>query len=175
MTNRGIVPPFSAGVLFITVSAFGQPPIPAVFYTAPLSQVPPIGLAAGETAQVNVVNNATPSDARPSTAPSCTGTIAFYNTSGSMIGSATSFTVGSGQIFSVALPYASTGASGSRTTLRVAITNTLVLIGPQVSAAPPPCALASSLETYDSATGVTHAFVSGVAPQVRQTPVPLIE
>jgi hypothetical protein len=29
----------------------------------------------------------------------------------------------------------------------------------------PPCALASSLETYDTATGVTHAFVSGVAAQ----------
>jgi hypothetical protein len=173
MTSKAIIPAFSAGVFFMALSAFGQIVIPSgPFAPAPLSQFPPIGLAAGETAQVNVINTATQSTG--GAAPSCTGTITFYNASGSMIGAATSFAVGSGQIFSVTRPYASTGASGSRTVVRVAIVSTVVEIGPEASP-PPPCALASSLETYDSATGVTHVFVTGLAAQIRQPPIPLVE
>jgi hypothetical protein len=163
MTSRRSAAAFGAGVFFITVSAFGQPPILTSPYATPLFQLPPIGLAGSETAQVNLINTAT--TATPSTGavePSCTGTITFYNASGSIIGSATSFTAGSGQIVSVSLPYASTGASGSRIVIRVGIVLLATATGPQP---PPPCALASSLETYDTATGVTHLFASGVAAQ----------
>jgi hypothetical protein len=160
VTSKAIVPAFIASVFFTALSAFGQITIPAGPYAPPPpSQFPPIGLAAGETAQVNVVNTAIPSIGGP--APSCTGTITFYNASGSIIGAATSFAVGSGQIFSVTLPYASTGVSGARTIVRAQFALVGVVTGPQSL---PPCALASSLETYDTATGVTHSLIAGLAP-----------
>jgi hypothetical protein len=149
---------FVIGLLFLAVAAFGQTPATARIYTTS-SILPPVGLAVTETAQVNVVNTAATSS--DGTAASCTGSIAFYNAGGSIIGTATSFAVGTGQIFSVRLPYASAGASGSRTVVRVEIASAATIAGFGV----PPCALASSLETYDSATGVTHAFVSGVPAQ----------
>ena len=108
----------------------------------------PFGLAATETAQVNVVNLAANSSS--GTAASCTGTISFLSNTGATLGTATSFTVTSGQTFS-----ATRAGSGSRAVLRAVITLTI----PTSSA--PPCVLASSLETYDTSTGVTHLHESG--------------
>jgi hypothetical protein len=164
MTIKTTVPAFTAGVFFTALSAFGQIIIPPGPSAPPLpSQFPPIGLAASETAQVNVVNTATQSIGGMT--PSCTGTITFYNASGAIVGAATSFTLGSGQISSATLPYASTGAAGSRMVFRVAIALTSVVaqFGIQ-SSGPPPCSLASSLETWDTATGVTHSLIAGLAP-----------
>ncbi len=146
MPHRKIV-----GLLFVAASAFGQTvtPILPIALTAS-SNLPPIGLAVSETAQVNVFN---------AVAASCSGTIAFYDGKGSIIGSAASFTAGSGQIISVTLPYASTGASGSRTVVRAEIAYQTAVGGFA------PCSLSYSLETYDTGTGVTHAFVSGVVTQ----------
>src|SRR5690242_17614359 len=79
------------------------------------TSLPPIGLAASETAQVSVVNLATATSG--GTAASCTGSISFVNASGATIGTASSFTVTSGQTFSKALPYSTTAASG-RTVVR---------------------------------------------------------
>jgi hypothetical protein len=177
MISRRTVPVFAAGVLFMTVSAFGQPAIPVSAVPLQSSQFPPIGLASSETAQVNVVNTAAAPSSSPAgntTPPSCTGTITFYNSTGSTIGAATSFTVGAGQIFSATLPYASIGASGSREVIRVAVALSLVTVA---SLQPPAlCTLASSLETYDTATGVTHTFVAGATGQglfgvIRGTPL----
>jgi hypothetical protein len=166
MLGQRIVPPFVAGLLFLTVSALGQTtatPSPSI---PPLSQFPPVGLAATETAQVNVFNTAPPSPAG-GRAPVCSGTIAFY-VGGSIVGTVTAFAVGgyygTPKTFSAALPYASTGASGSRVVVLAVITPSIVT-PPTDGSGVPPCALASSLETYDTVTGVTHAFVSGVAVQ----------
>ena len=132
----------------------------------PLSQLPPVGLAATETAQVNVINTAPPSPTG-GRAPLCTGSIVYY-VGGSIVGAVTGFAVGgyygTPRTFSVALPYASTGAPGSRIVVLVAITPSVVTSATDGSGVPP-FALASSLETYDSVTGVTHTFVSGVAAQ----------
>lgn len=148
-----------AGLLFAAVSALGQ--VPANSPPTSTSSFPPVGLAPSETAQVNVVNTATAYSGAP--APSCTGSIAFYNASGSMIGGATSFTAGSGQISSVTLPYDAAGGSGSRTVVRAEIVltfpATVAAAGAVTSA--PPCLLSSSLETYDTMTGVTHVFLAG--------------
>jgi len=171
MLTSSAVPAFCASVLFITFSAFGQNTALPVAYTAPSSQLPPIGLAVGETAQVNVVNTAVVNTAVANTAtpsggpaPSCTGTITFYNSTGAIIGTAASFTVGSGQIFSATLPFASIGASGLRTVIRaaIALSSGIATLLPPVPQ--PSCALAFSLETYDNSTGVTHSLVSGTAP-----------
>ena len=109
---------------------------------------PPVGLGSSETAQLNVVNDATTSSS--GTAASCTGTIAFLNASGTAIGTATSFTVTSGQIASASLPFSRVGATGIRTEIRGVITLTTTT-GSGV-----PCSLASSLETFDTSSGATH-------------------
>jgi len=109
---------------------------------------PLAGFASSETAQINVVNVAAASST--GTAASCTGTIAFYNSSGTAIGTATPFTVGAGVVFSDNLAFARVGATGVRTIIRGVVTLT-EMVGSGV-----PCALAAAMETYDTTTGVTH-------------------
>ena len=118
-------------------------------YTA-TRNLPPVGLASSETAQINAVNAAEASSS--GMAASCTGTISFLNNSGTVIGTAASFTLGTNQLKSVSIPYASAGASG-RTEIRGVVTQTFTQ-GSDV-----PCELLVSLETYDTSTGVTHVHV----------------
>lgn len=183
MLNRKTVLALVAVPFVVVVSAFGQTTSTNAIYTT-TSTLPPVGLASSETAQVNVVNTASLSMATIATlgavpaAPSCTGSIAFLDAKGLPIGTATTFTVGSGQISSVALPFAKAGASGSRTVIRAEIVSTItvggvatlgIATGPAMPAAPA-CALQSSFETYDTATGVTHVFISGPAAAQILTP-----
>jgi hypothetical protein len=114
----------------------------------------PIGLGSGETASITVMNAATAtSPGGGSAAPSCTGTISFSNSKGA-IGTPTSFTMASGQFTTVTLPFASAGLSG----IRGEIQGNVALI--TSTAAPTPCLLVASMETYDSTTGATHAVLS---------------
>ena len=56
MLNRRTIPTFGAGLLLTAVSTLGQTPAtPVIVFW---SVLPPMKLAAGETAQVNIVNNA---------------------------------------------------------------------------------------------------------------------
>jgi hypothetical protein len=119
------------------------------------SNTPPVGLASSETAQINVVNTASAS--KSGTAASCTGTISFLSASGAVIGTATPFTVASGVISSVSLPFAKTGITGTRTEIRGVITLTVT---PDSGV---PCALQATFETYDSSTGVTHVYLANVS------------
>jgi hypothetical protein len=112
--------------------------------------LPPAGLGSTETARINVVNVASASSS--GTAASCTGTISFLNASGTAIGSATSFTVTSGQISSATLPFSSAGLSGVRGEIRGEIQLTVT--------SGVPCALSFSFETFDSTTGATHSFLA---------------
>src|SRR5579862_3314945 len=141
------------GLVFPAVMTLGQTTTPATHTST--TSLPPVGLASTETIEVNVVNTAGPTDAALA---SCTGSVAFYSMTGTMIGSATSFTVGSGQIFPVKLPFASAQATSFRTLVRAVIS--LTTTSPTAAAGAPiaiqgPCTLAYSLETYDSGTGVT--------------------
>jgi len=111
---------------------------------------PLIGLGSTQTAQVNVVNLATASSS--GTAASCTGTIAFLNASGSTIGTASSFTVTSGQMYSATLPFSKSGAAGSHGVVRGVVTVT--------PASGVPCELESALEVYDTNTGVDASVTS---------------
>jgi hypothetical protein len=122
--------------------------------------LPPINLSATENAEVNLLNTAPASFT--GVAASCTGSVSFYDSGGTIIGTPNSFTIGTGQISPVTLPYAATGATGSSTSIRAEIafpapSTTTAIFDPST----PPCALAYSLGTYDSTTGVTHALVSG--------------
>ena len=74
MLNQRTIPVFGTSLL-LAVSAWGQTVATGAFYTS-LSILPPVGLALTETAQVNMVNSAlVPASG---TAPSCTGSVAFY-------------------------------------------------------------------------------------------------
>jgi hypothetical protein len=118
------------------------------------SVFPPVGLATTETVQINVLNTATsPSNG---TAASCTGTITFANSSGATIGTATSFTVTSGQVASAKLPYSSAGATG-RAEIVGSVQTTISF--PQKA----PCSLVFSLETFDTSSGVTHIFLGNAS------------
>jgi hypothetical protein len=119
------------------------------------SNTPAVGLASSETAQINVVNAA--SNSSTGTAASCTGTISFLNASGTVIGAATPFTVASGVISSVSLPFAKVGVTGTRTEIRGVITRTVTLNSGV------PCSLEATFETYDASTGVTHVYLSNVS------------
>lgn len=116
--------------------------------------LPPIGFGATETAEIDVGNFA--ANASDGTPASCTGSISFVNASGVTLGSATPFSVTSGQIFAARLPFSSAGASGTRAAIRGVVVLTLSTATPR-----PPCALAVSLSTFDTSTGATHALVTG--------------
>lgn len=71
-------------------------------------------------------------------------------------------TITNGQVSSIKLPYALIGTTASHTVIWAAVTLTHsagVGSGPYPPPSTPPvCTLASSIETYDSITGITHAF-----------------
>jgi hypothetical protein len=122
-------------------------------YTTTQASVP-FGLAATETAQVNLINTA--SNSSSGTIASCTGTVAFYNSSNTQVGSSTPFTIASEHIASASL-----AGSAPRAEIRAVVTFT--------TTSSVPCQLDSSIETYDTSTGVTHLFlpqsnVAGPAP-----------
>lgn len=118
----------------------------------------PIGVGSTETVQINVANLA--SNSSTGTAASCTGTITFNNTTGNAIGTSTSFTVGAGQIFSASLPFGKLTSSTTRTQV-------IGVIGLTTSSTTrTPCSLHYSLETFDTTTGATHAYLSGGADGV---------
>jgi hypothetical protein len=153
MRNGKAVLASVAGTFLLAACMFGQTTTTTTTSTRS-SSLAPVGLATGETIQVNLVNLATASSS--GTAASCTGSVSFFNAAGAIIGTATSFTLTSGQITSVKLPYASAGAAGQRAVVRPVITAT------RTSSVP--CSLDASVETFDTATGVTHVFQSGGAP-----------
>ncbi len=165
MTNRHALALSFLAFSSLTGSLTGQTVAPGAS-VAPMSLLPPVGFTATETLQVNVTNAAAPS-LSGGLAPACGGTIAFYF-GGSLVGTVASFSVGgfspaTPQVISTALPYASTGASGGRIVVLAVITPATV--APSSDGLIPPCALVSSLETFDTASGATHVFVSGVAAQ----------
>jgi hypothetical protein len=76
--------------------------------------------------------------------------VAFTNASGAAVGSSTAFTVSSNEISSIKV-------AGSGTGTREELVATITLT--QTSGTP--CALSTSLEIYDTATAVTHAYLPG--------------
>lgn len=116
---------------------------------------PPFGLGNTETARVNLTNVATATAA--GTAASCTGTVSFIGANGSTIGTATSFTIPSGQTSSISLPFSSAGISGTRAELRAVLQVT------RSTTTPAPCSLLTSLETFDTSSGASHLFLSDSA------------
>jgi hypothetical protein len=120
---------------------------------------PPVGLAGSETAQVNVVNIAPAPSSANATAPSCSGTVTFLNAGGTAIGKATSFTTTGSQVFSTQLTFSQLGVASSDT--RGEFVASVQLSGPFTSFGG--CSLVFSLETFDTASGVTHVYLGNSA------------
>jgi hypothetical protein len=126
---------------------------------------PPVGVALMETMQVNLFNQATTPPTTmdtlappvaPGTAASCTGSVSFLDANGKEIGTATNFTVASGDTQSISLLGSKANAStttGARAEVRAVVSLT--------TARGTPCSLVQSLETFDSTTGATHVYVQG--------------
>jgi hypothetical protein len=125
---------------------------------------PPVGLGSTETAQVNVVNIAAASTG--GTAASCTGSVSFANAAGTVIGKATTFTVGSGQIASASLPFGTSGFAGTRGEFVASLTRTVT------RPSTVPCSLVFSLETFATATGETHITLTNSASDGLENIVP---
>jgi hypothetical protein len=150
-----------AVALIMTICAFGQFANTNTFTTS--SSFPPVGIASTESVQVTVSNTAAVSSTNTSglanlpfeTVPSCSGSVAFYNATGTIIGAAMPFSVTSGQIYSASLPYASAASTSVRELVRAVVSLTTTFPGAA------PCSLSYSLATFDTATGVTHAIITG--------------
>jgi hypothetical protein len=151
-----------AGASIMAICAFGQfadTTNTNATTTSLSSSLSPVGIGTTETVQVILSNTATGSLNATATskeaAPSCAGSVSFYDASGTIIGTATSFTLTSGQIAAVSLPYASTASASVRELIRAVVS--LNFTFPAVA----PCSLSYSLATFDTATGVTHAIITG--------------
>jgi|GEM_PF-2138555 len=137
----------------------------------------PVGLAATETAQINVVNTTvisatTSGTLNPVAAPICNGTISFLSSGGGTIGKAATFSILPGQIFSASLPYASLGVSGgARTVIRGQISVSSAPFATPNVIVSNSCSLAYSFETFDTATGVTHVFTNVTGSSVFAVPL----
>jgi hypothetical protein len=152
---------FLIAISMCACAAIAQPALPTA---APRTvNLPVVGLASSESAQVNVVNLAStimPVFANPEIA-SCNGSISFYDSNGTLIAtsSTTTFNIGTNQIFSASVPYSAIipadrqPTGNGRTTIRATVT-----INATANA---PCSPAANIETIDTATGVTHVHVEG--------------
>jgi len=112
-----------------------------------------VGLGANETAQIAVVNLANAPSSGP--AASCAGAIAFFNAAGTAIGTATAFTLGTGQVASARLPFLTAGVSGVRALIRGVVTINRTA-GSGVS-----CTPAATLDTFDTSSGATNHRYAG--------------
>jgi hypothetical protein len=117
---------------------------------------PVVAFGNSETLEVNVINVAVNSTAAGATPASCTGSIVFRNVAGATIGSATPFTLTSGQISTARLPFATAASTGTRVAVHAVIDLTLPATTPR-----PPCSLQTALEVFDSATNATHVYIGG--------------
>ena len=122
---------------------------------------PLIPLGSTETLGANLINNA--SNGANGAPASCTGSVTFENTAGTTIGTPTSFTLGANAVTSATLTFANSGLSALRGLIRIVLTTTY-------STPAPPCALAYSVNTFDSSSGATHIFITG---SNAATPLPI--
>ena len=121
---------------------------------------PLVGLATTETMAVNLINLAT--NPTNGNAASCGGSVTFINQAGANIGTADSFTLAAGAATAIALPFSSSGITGTRGLVRAVVATT--------TTSNVPCSLSYSLNTYDTVGGVTHVFIQGTGSVVA-TPV----
>jgi len=119
---------------------------------------PPVGLTSGYTAAVNLVNIAPASTAANATAPACTGSVTFANSTGTVIGAAVPFTTKGSVITTESISAATAGVTTAAPRAEIVVSVQQTTTRPSTA----PCSLVYSLEVYDS-TGATHVFLGNAA------------
>lgn len=140
---------------FILSAAIGL--TSAMAQTTPVTRetdFPVVSIGSTETLEINIINVAANSSA--GTAASCTGNVTFKNSAGTAVGGTNAFTLTTGQITSVRIPFASATSSGGRAAVRAVVQVTVPTTTPR-----PPCSLQLGLEVFDTATNATHLIVTG--------------
>lgn len=122
---------------------------------------PPLGVAPSETVAVSLVNIASVPTSTTAPTPSCTGTVTFASSTGTIIGKANPFTVASGAIMTITLTATEAGITASRGSILASVQQTTT----RPSSAP--CSLVYSLQTYDTGSGVTHLFLGNASTAVQ--------
>jgi hypothetical protein len=144
---------FLIAISIYACAAFAQPALPTA--ASRTVNLPVVGLASSETAQVNVASPGFSGIADAPLPTPCTGTIAFTNASGAAIGSPTSFSITLAQVSSATVPYSAVvpgdppPTGNGRTIIRATVTTNAA------------CPVTANMETFDTATGVTHVHVEG--------------
>lgn len=134
------------------VCAFAQVTNPIITNTTTTtSSLPPVGIGSTETVQVILANTNSSAGASP-----CSGSVSFYDVSGALIGSATSYNLTAGETTQVSLPYAAAGSASPRALVRAMVS--LTTFSPDTA-----CSLSYSLAVFDTITGATHAVIVNVA------------
>ncbi len=161
----------SLGLCFVAIVVYGQnSTTKAVIF-------PPLTVAPTETVSLNIMSAAS---AYPgwTLLAACQAEVTFYRADGSIIGEPAAFVVGdSSQIFTAGLP----SASGSLQVSLPAVVSVQLALTPDGGTASalspllPPCAVAFSMETFDSATGVTHVVVPGWAELLSESGSPIMQ
>lgn len=128
--------------------------------------LPPISLASTETAEISVTSLAAEYPGW-GFAGNCQVAVTFYGPDGSVLVPAAAFSVANGgNVLSAELPYPSAGAKVSSVSISAHIALTPAPYTYDGSVPPiPDCAVAYSLETYDTALGVGHTLLVGQVGQ----------
>jgi hypothetical protein len=132
--------------------------------------LPPVTIAPSETLRV-AVTSAAAGDKESVVA--CSGTIGFYDVTGAPIGTPAAFNIGQKQSVNAAeLTFATAGATGLNGVASAQISLTALPLTVAYTGNAPPCVVNFSITTFDTATGATHAFVTGpsMAPATNNSP-----
>lgn len=147
-------------LISLTASAFAQDPTATrtSTYTFPL-----VGVATSEGIEVNLINLA--SNPTSGGVAACTGSVKFTTVSGgTVLAGGGNFSLAANQATSISPTLGNNIATASnRILIRADLTTTVNPGGP--------CSLASTLTTFDNATGVTHVLLVGTT--LPTTPIAL--
>ena len=117
----------------------------------------PLGVGSTETLQITVLNTASnilPLASQIPVPGPCAGSVSLFDASGKQIGSAASFSVAAGDMQSLKFGFGQLATSGSRVELRGTISIT--------PSSPAFCPLSYAVETFDTSSGSTHLYFTGV-------------
>jgi hypothetical protein len=140
---------------------------------APAVTTGAVGLAASQTAQLNVVNLNTATTTTPIAALPCTVQLEFWDAQGKLVKSLSipSLAPGATASLEIKLTDVTTNTSPLRTEVRgvvrrstpppvTGVTTTPTPVAQPIAFIPASCAVATTLEIFDTATGVTQALTS---------------
>jgi hypothetical protein len=115
-----------------------------------------VGIGPSEGIEVNLINLA--SNPSNGTAASCTGSVSFTTVSGGTVtAGGGDFTLAANQATSILPTLGNNVVNQSNRVLIHAVVESTITAGV-------PCSLASTLTSFDSATGVTHVLLVGSGP-----------